>query len=80
MRILDKHWKHDLFQLAAFILIAVMINKATADNLLLNLAGLAFLIGYGVSNFHQGEMRAEGRHYLLKKIAEREARDGKAED
>jgi len=78
MRILDKKWKHDLFQIGAFVLVASMLNKAADGDMVLYLLSLAYLIGFGVSNFHEGEMRADVRNALRKKIAEKEAQDDKS--
>jgi len=78
MRILDKKWKHDLFQLGAFILIAAVLHKAADGDTVLYFITLAYLIGFGVSNFHEGEMRADVRNALRKRIAEKEAQDDKS--
>jgi len=77
MVILDRKWKHDLFQLGAFVLIATILHKAVGDDLVLYLLSLAYLIGFGVSNFHEGEMRADVRNELRKRIAEKEANNDK---
>lgn len=64
MRILDKTWKHELFQFVSFVFLYQFIDKAAGDNLFLLIIGVAYLIGYGVSHQHQGY--AKGKVAVLR--------------
>lgn len=72
MRILDTNFKHEVFQLVAFLLIAQVIFQNVED-VLMQFLIMGYLVGFGVSNQRQGAMNA--KRAILREVANGKAKD-----